>query len=76
MKGPRSPKRRGRLYRWFEGLVLGMGMGVMVFFIERRLLKAIKAGGVKTRPEAGSPGSERQAQLVTAPHQIGNEPQR
>ena len=31
----------------FERLVLGAGMTVMAFFIERRLIKAIKKGSVE-----------------------------
>jgi hypothetical protein len=34
--------RRSRLYRWFERAILGAGMTLIAFVIERRLLKAIK----------------------------------
>ena len=42
--------RGTRLYRIFERGVLSIGMGVVAFFIERRLLKAIRSGGVKPAP--------------------------
>ncbi|HEX2088762.1 MAG TPA: hypothetical protein VHI54_02345 [Actinomycetota bacterium] len=42
--------RGTRIYRAFERVVLSVGMGVVAFFIERRLVKAIRSGGVKRAP--------------------------
>ncbi len=42
--------RGTRIYRALERTVLSIGMGVVAFFIERRLLKAIRSGGVKRAP--------------------------
>jgi hypothetical protein len=44
---PTEPKRPSRLFVSFERAILGLGMGVVAFFIERRLLKAIKQGSVE-----------------------------
>jgi hypothetical protein len=69
-------RQRGRLFLWFERAALGAGMSVMAFVIERRLLRVLRAGGAKARPEADSPDAGRQAQLTASPHQVGHEPQR
>jgi hypothetical protein len=42
--------RGTRVYRAFERVLLSIGMGLVAFFIERRLLKAIRSGGVKPAP--------------------------
>lgn len=42
--------RGTRVYQAVERALLSFGMGVVAFFIERRLLKAIKTGGVKPAP--------------------------
>ena len=47
------PKRRGRAFRAFERFVLGAGMTVVAFFIERRLIVAIKKGSVDPAPRTG-----------------------
>jgi hypothetical protein len=61
----------------FERAVLGVGMSAVAFFIERRLIKAIKKGGITAAPRtAAEPGEElgtessepRQGELTTAPH--------
>lgn len=76
-RAPRR-KRRGRLFVSFEQAVLGFGMSIVAFFIERRLIKAIKKGGVKAAPrtaaerveESGAkPVEPREGELTTAPHQ-------
>jgi hypothetical protein len=64
--------RGTRVYRAFERIVLSIGMGLVAFFIERRLLKAIRSGGVRPAPrtlaereeygEAG-PGEPREGSL-------------
>jgi hypothetical protein len=54
----RTKKRRSRAFIWFERAVLGFGMSVVAFFIERRLLKALKAGSVKPAPRTAASGEE------------------
>ena len=60
---PTEPKRPSRLFVAFERAVLRLGMGVVAFFIERRLLKSIKQGSVEPAmrtaraPEADAPPS-------------------
>jgi hypothetical protein len=75
----RAPKRRGRLFVAFERLVLGAGMTVVAFFIERRLIKAIKKGSVepaaRTAGEA-EPAEPNQGLLSAATQQVGNQPDR
>jgi hypothetical protein len=72
-------KKRSRLFVAFERLVLGAGMTVMAFFIERRLLKAIKKGSVEPaartagEPEPPEPG---QGHLTTTPQQVGDQADR
>jgi hypothetical protein len=63
----------------FERLVLGVGMTVVAFFIERRLIKAIKKGSVE--PAARTAGEDEPPQpgqglLSTAPHQVGDQSHR
>lgn len=79
-KRPHQRKRRGRLFIAFERAVLGIGMNAVAFFIERRLIKAIKKGGVTTAPRtAAEPGEELEGEssagphgeLTTAPHPSG-----
>jgi hypothetical protein len=69
-------KRRGRMFIAFERVVLGAGMSVVAFFIERRLIKAIKKGGVTAAARtAAEPGEELeggpaeipQGELITGP---------
>ena len=43
---------------WFERTVLGFGMTVVAFFVERRLLKALRAGSVKPAPRTAAAGEE------------------
>ncbi len=47
---PRRPRPRGRLYYWFERTVLRFGMGIAAAFVERRLIKAMRGGGLKPAP--------------------------
>ena len=78
MKG--TPKRRSRLFRAFERAVLGFGMTIVAFFIERRLIKAIKTGHVEAAPRTAAGGQEEpvaipaEGELSTAPHQVGHQP--
>lgn len=78
---PAARKRRGRMFVAFERAVLGAGMSMVAFFIERRLIKAIKQGAVSAAPrtaaeredEPGLPISEpREGELTTSTHQIGD----
>lgn len=82
----RSPqrRRRGRLFVTFERAVLGFGMSVVAFFIERRLIKAIRKGGVTAAPRtAAEPGEEfegprpepREGELTTSPQQVRDQAQ-
>lgn len=59
--------RRSRLYRWFERAILGVGMTLIAFVVERRLLKAIKQG--KARPDE----PPREVQLATT-KQVADQP--
>ncbi len=56
-------------------------MSVVAFFIERRLIKAIKKGGVSAAPRTAAereaaldlPASgPREGQLTTSPHEVGD----
>ena len=78
-----AKKRRGRLYRRFERIVLGAGMSLVALIVERRLIKAIKKGGMKPAPRTAAGSNEvagdqalaeppRQAQLA-ASKQVGNQ---
>lgn len=42
--------QRGRAFVWMERALLGIGMSAAGFVIERRLIKAIKKGGVQAAP--------------------------
>jgi hypothetical protein len=72
-------KKRSRLFVAFERLVLGAGMTVVAFFIERRLIKAIKRGSVEPaartagEPEPPEPG---RGHLTTTPQQVGDQADR
>jgi hypothetical protein len=54
----RTKKRRSRVFVRFERAVLGFGMTIVAFYIERRLLKALKAGSVKPAPRRAAAGEE------------------
>jgi hypothetical protein len=69
-------KRRGRVFVWFERVSLGVGMSVMAFFIERRLISAIKKGGMKTRPPEEPETPERNVELAASANQVGDQPDR
>jgi hypothetical protein len=78
-------RRRGRLFVAFERAVLGVGLSVVAYFIERRLIKAIKKGGVTAAPrtaaereeELGVPLTQvREGELTTSPQQVGDQPHR
>ena len=70
------PKRRSRLFIAFERLVLGAGMTLVAFVIERRLLKALKKGSVEPAARtAGEPGplEPQEGHLTTTSHQVGDQ---
>jgi hypothetical protein len=54
-------------------------MTVVAFFIERRLIKAIKKGSVEPAPRTAAeaePGDSEQEFLTAAPHQVGDQSDR
>lgn len=62
-------KRRGRLFVAFERAVLGFGMRVVAYFVERRLIKAIKSGGMTAAPRtAAERGEELGTETSQQPH--------
>lgn len=72
-------KPRGRVFKFVERVVLSAGMSVMAFFIERRLLKALKRGSVEPAPRTagdGEPPEPGQGMLSTAPQQIPDQADR
>ena len=74
MRRPRShtpKKRRGKLFLLFERVVLGAGMSIVAFFIERRLIKAIKKGGVEGRPAAEPADPDRKVEVTRGPNGEG-----
>jgi hypothetical protein len=66
------PKRSGPLIRAFERVVLGIGMSIVVFVVERRLLKALQKGRVAPAPRTAAESGEN-LELATAPEQIGDQ---
>jgi hypothetical protein len=75
----RTRRKRSRLFVAFERAILGAGMTAMAFFIERRLIKALKRGSVEPaqrtagEPEPSEPG---QGALSTATQQVGDQADR
>jgi len=63
---------RGAVFRAFERAVLGVGMSLVAFVIERRLLKAIKKGAVEPAPRvAVDPESGGSVHLAAPPRVDG-----
>jgi hypothetical protein len=63
-----ATKKRGIVFRAVERVVLGLGMSVMAFIIERRLIKAIKKGAVEPAPRiAVDPESGGSVHLAAPP---------
>jgi hypothetical protein len=61
-------RKRGRVFRAFERAVLGLGMSLVAFIIERRLIKAIKKGAVEPAPRvAVDPESGGSVHLAAPP---------
>ena len=54
MSGPRKARPR-RLLRVVERAILGAGMTVVAFVVERRLLKALRQGGTPRPPRIPEP---------------------
>lgn len=70
--------RSRRLYRSLERWLLGMGMGAAAFVIERRLLRAMRSGGVEPAPRtaADGPGSSLPVEgRLAPPHQVDDQGQ-
>ncbi len=65
-------------------MVLGAGMSVVAFVIERRLLRAIKTGGMKPAPRTAAEEGERldegsspqQGELTAAPQKVDHQADR
>jgi hypothetical protein len=56
------------VFRGFERMVLGLGMSLVAFVIERRLIKAIKKGAVEPAPRiAVDPESGGSVHLAAPP---------
>jgi hypothetical protein len=74
---PRGPrKRRSRLFVAFERAILGAGVTVMAFFIERKLIKALNRGSVEPAPRTAGepePSEPGQGALSTAAQQVGDQ---
>jgi hypothetical protein len=49
-------QRRGKVFRWFERVVLSAAMSAIAFVAERRILKALKQGTVKPAPRTAAEG--------------------
>jgi hypothetical protein len=65
----RNPGPVRRTFYRFERMLLGIGMTMIAFVIERRLLKAIKQGGVKAAPRTAAGGDAPESEThVTAAH--------
>jgi hypothetical protein len=72
----RPLKRRSRAFKALERAVLGVGMTMAAFFIERRLLKALKRGSVEPAPRTAGAGDESepgQGLLSATAQQVGNQ---
>ena len=72
-----APRKRSRAFVAFERLVLGAGMTVVAFFIERRLIKAIKKGSVEPAPRTageGEPPDRSEGLLSAAAQEVGDQP--
>ena len=48
--------QRGRVFRWFERVVLSAAMSAVAFVAERRILKALKQGTVKPAARTAAEG--------------------
>ncbi len=69
-RGEGGGRIRGtRVYRAFERVVLSIGMGLVAFFIERRLLKAIRSGGVKPAPRTLAEREDYEGVGPSEPHE-------
>lgn len=75
-----SLKKRSWLFKAFERAVLGVGMTIVAFFIERRLIKAIKTGSVEPAARTGSAeqqgGPGERVDLSTTSKKVADQPGR
>jgi hypothetical protein len=72
-------KNRSRFFVAFERFVLGAGMSVVAFFIERQLIKAIKKGSVEPAARTAGetePPEPGQGHLTTTPQQVADQSDR
>ncbi len=69
-------KRRNRVFLWFERTVLGIGMTLVAFVIERRLIKAIKKGSVEPAPRTAADEDEPALGEASRPVEVATHPQR
>ncbi|MBA3552489.1 MAG: hypothetical protein H0W27_06430 [Actinobacteria bacterium] len=65
-------KTGGPLRAWLRRSILGAMMTGVAFVVERRLLKAIRAGGARTSP-GGEPGT---SGSLSAADQVDDQPGR
>lgn len=52
-RSPEQPGRPGRFRRWLDRTVLGLLMGVAIWFVERRLRKALGAASADDEARPG-----------------------
>jgi hypothetical protein len=64
----RDAKRRNRVYIWFEGVTLSIGMTLMAIIIERRLLRALKQGKAVAAPRTAAGGEEPPTETAAVHH--------
>ena len=60
--------------RFIERVVLGAGMSLMAFVLERRVLKALKRGEVRPAPRTAEDAEEvsEGPELTATPEEIGD----
>jgi hypothetical protein len=61
-------KRRNRVYVWFEGVTLSIGMSLMATIIERRVLRALKQGKAVAAPRTAAGGEEPPTETAAVHH--------
>jgi hypothetical protein len=64
-------RRRGRIFRAFERMVLGIGLSMVAFVVEKRLLKAIKKGDVDAAPRTAAARGEQLGDIPPPPARHG-----
>ncbi len=51
MTGALPARKKPNLFRRAERAIVGFGMGIGAFFIEKLVMRSIKKGGGKTKPD-------------------------